>query len=140
MKKLIHSIVFISLLLQGTACSKKEDPVPSIVGVWRQTSQEGSGCTDPTDNFKFNCPADGPCDTYTFILEGNKFTMSNTGIDPVNPLATGTYTISGDKLILKYDDIDYSAESSFVLTATTLTLTRKSDSTGCTITLVYARQ
>jgi hypothetical protein len=134
---LIHAL---TILLLASCSSKESDPAPSIVGTWVQTSQEGSGCTNPADNWKAKCPAGEFCDTYTFILEGNKFTMSNLAFDPVNPLITGTYTISGDKLTLLYDDTDYSFECNFVLTSTTLTLTYKISSSACTITLTFLRQ
>jgi hypothetical protein len=140
MKRIL--IQTLTILLLASCGSKESDPTPSIVGTWVQTTQEGTQCTDPADNWKFRCPPEGPCYEYIFIADDNKFTLTNAGLDPVNPIFTGTYSINGDKLILADStaDIPYAEEYTLALTSTTLTLIREPLPNGCVQSDTYLRQ
>ncbi len=119
------------LLVSAIACSKKEDPAPSIVGTWKSSTEIKSNCTDPNDNGTQTCTTD--CFTITFTA--STFTLTIPGLGGLN----GNYTTSGSTLTLTVSG-GSPTSGTYALTATTLTLTTTDSSSGCTVVDTLIRQ
>jgi len=139
MKKHLFKVMAVGfVLLLATACSKTDStPSPSIVGTWKLTSNVGTGCTDPANNYSDVCTLTAAeCGILNITSSGTyTFTVTPAGGSPSTE--SGTYTTSGSTITTTGGN---SGTFAYVVTTTTLTLTQVNSSTGCTEVTTLTRQ
>lgn len=125
---LAFAAILLSLFFIG--CGKSSDPAaPTMIGTWRAATYATNNCTNISNNVpETACTAGPSCPT--IVITGTTIT-SDTGV--VDYTITGnTLSISGNSAI---------KSGTFVLTATTLTLTYPLGSpyAGCINVVKYTR-
>ncbi len=125
------SFIFLAMLLLVDCSSKKDDPAPSLVGTWTETSFQRANCISPGDN-----TADEPCTSlcpmFTFTSDTFSF------IDPSGANNySGTYTATAT-VITAQSAYFGTRIYQYTLTATTLKLTYNTG--DCDRIGKYARQ
>ena len=115
MKKIKYLLILVVAVMVSVSCSTDEgdDGVNALVGTWGYTEFDDGDEISITVTFKANYTGtfvvvvtfDGGSDienvAFTWSTDGNKLTMVGNG-----ETDTSTYSISGDKLTIKFDDDD----------------------------------
>jgi hypothetical protein len=137
-RSFIYALTAIVLVAMVISCSK-DDPAaaPSVVGTWKFATYLASGCTEPLDNETGSCSGT--------LIECGALVITATTYDNTpgtlsgGSAESGTFVISGASATVTPTGGSATVYN-FTVTATTLTLSRVDDSSGCTETSTFTRQ
>ena len=114
-----------------------EEPNSELVGTWVASSASISGCSDPTENGEEPLPCTTQlCTRIEFTNDGTFITRET--VNGVESVETGTYTISGNLVVITVDGTPDQAD--FMVNGNTLTLSLLEEDTGCTLRFIWTRE
>lgn len=114
-----------------------ELPTNELVGSWVASSASVSGCSDPAENQEELLPCTSQmCTRIEFTADGTYITRET--INGVEEVETGTYTISGNLVVVTIGGTPDQAD--FSVSGNTLTLSLLEEDSGCTLRFGWTRQ
>ncbi len=135
-KRFTQTLVVLFALALTTACSKKDDAQPSLVGSWKFSSFAATNCTNSADNGTDSCTSTtaAECGILTFTTTTWSYAQTPSGGTPT--AESGTYSLSGSSLTLS-GGTNITGTYTYSISGSTLTVSQTNSSTGCkeTITL-----
>ena len=114
-----------------------ELPTNDLVGTWVASSVSVAGCSDPSENEEQVLPCTSQmCTRIEFTSDGTYITRET--FNGVEEEERGTYTISGNLVVVTVDGTPDQAD--FSVNGNTLTLSLLEEDTGCTLSFGWTRQ
>src|SRR5580704_14396846 len=99
MRNRLEKLLIVIMLLLFS-CSKSSNPTavnPLLLGTWTETGQSLSKCLNSASDYSIPCMI-AVCQTIT-ILSNNTWNNKSDTLATTLPIVSGTYIISGDKII-----------------------------------------